>query len=616
MIITVASGKGGTGKTTLAVNLAEYLKTKFKDQKHIRLLDCDVEAPNDKLFLSAEYSEVQDVEVLKPEWNKDNCENCGKCRQVCRYNAIARLPNKTLIFKDLCHSCGACQYVCPGNAITEEAYEIGKIHKSKNNGLDFIYGELNIGEIASPALVNAVKKNIDYSAVNIIDAPPGTGCSVVATLEGSDIAVLITEPTPFGLHDLKLAVLMTAKMKIPFGIVINRSDGNDKIITDYLDEHNIPLLGRIPFDRQYAEAYSNGKLLVEEFDEVRDLMGKIYAQCGDVISSPADLKGLFSETKELEIKDSELAEKFNNSEKTVTVGNKKEVMIISGKGGTGKTTISASFSYLAHRDNIKAVFEDCDVDAADLHLLLKPEVALKNDFSGGKLSIINEQACNGCGKCISLCRFDAIGLDENQRVKINELKCEGCGFCIIACPNSAIYEKDQINGQEFISQTSYGEMSHAELGIAEENSGKLVTRVRNNAQKLSGTFSRDLILGDGPPGSGCPVIASITGIDVAVIVTEPTMSGMHDMMRVLELAKHFKVKTKVIINKADLNQKIASKIKISAMSYDSEVIGEVTFDRTINEALMNGDIIASYNKGKACKDIEKAWNKLKDSFKF
>jgi len=270
MILTIASGKGGTGKTTLAVNLSEYLMGNYLFKEKVRLLDCDVEAPNNHLFISADYSVTEEITEKKPVWNAEKCTGCGKCKEVCRYNAIAIVFKKILIFQDLCHSCGACKFVCPSGAITEEEYPIGKVlNSSESSNPFFAYGLLNVGETATPSMVKAVKKHISSSACNIIDAPPGTGCSVVVALEKSDVALLVTEPTPFGLHDLKLAVELTYKLNIPTGVVINRSDGNDHIIIDFLDKYNIPLIGKIPFDRKYAEAYSRGEILVNSFPEIK-----------------------------------------------------------------------------------------------------------------------------------------------------------------------------------------------------------------------------------------------------------------------------------------------------------------------------------------------------------
>ena len=482
MIITIASGKGGTGKTTLALNLAEILEKQNEYENGVVLLDCDVEAPNDKLFMdNVKFDEIK-VEELKPVWHSENCKNCGKCKEVCRYNAIARLPNKTLIFKELCHSCGACHYVCPNGAIEEEPYEIGKIFISSRENFQLVYGELNIGETSAPKVVKAVKNYAKGKALNIIDAPPGTGCSVVAALQDSDFTILVTEPTPFGLHDLRLAAQMVQKLGIPFGVVINRSDGNDYLIERFLTEFNIPLLGRIPFDRKYAEAYSAGKILVNEFPEITEIFKDIYKKSVDEINSFSKIKEI--QSLKYNINSGLMHEKLK-SDNVAALTKAKEIMIISGKGGTGKTTVSAAFSYLARKDKINAVFEDCDVDASDLHLLLKPSIFEKKEFSGGKTAEIISEACNSCGLCVEHCRFDAIEFSKSGKFIVNEIKCEGCGLCLLVCPHSAVIDEVKVNGYEFMSETEFGFMSHAELGIAEENSGKLVSAVKKSAEEIS-----------------------------------------------------------------------------------------------------------------------------------
>ena len=603
MILTIASGKGGTGKTTLAVNLCEYLTDNLSIKESIRLLDCDVEAPNDNLFIKADFSTTKEVTEKKPEWDSDKCTGCGKCKGVCRYNSIAIVKGKVLIFNDLCHSCGACTFICPNGALPERDHPVGKVFTtSTNRNPFFAYGLLNVGETATPSMVKAVKKHISANAFNIIDAPPGTGCSVVAALENSDVAVLVTEPTPFGLHDLKLAVELTNKIKIPTGVVINRSDGNDHIILDFLKKYDIPIIGQIPFDRKYAEAYSRGEILVHSFPKIKKQIIKIYTNILKLSKTPFS-QFTIPVLEEVECLGShEQIDKIKNSDSNIIP---KEVMIISGKGGTGKTTISAALSVLSgnETDNNK-VFADCDVDAADLHLLLKPEVIEKHEFSGSNVATIKFEECIGCSICAELCRFDAIDKFENK-FKINELKCEGCGLCLIACRDKAIAEKEKINGQWFISNTAHGQMVHARLGIAEENSGKLVSIVRTNAAKLAEKTEKGWILGDGPPGIGCPVIASVTGVDIALVITEPTVSGIHDMTRILQLIRHFRINAMVVINKADLNLKMVGKIKAAARSFNVDVIAEIPFDRNINDALVAGKTIIEYGKGTAYNEIEK-----------
>ncbi len=281
MIISVASGKGGTGKTTVAVNLALSLQ-------NVQLLDCDVEEPNAHLFLNPTISIKKVATIPIPQVDESLCDYCGKCREVCAYNAIAVFPGDenrkgsgVLIFPHLCHGCGGCTLLCPQNAIHEVDKEIGVIEAGTCGDMHFVHGKLHIGEIMSPPLIRQVKQYIYQSRTVIIDAPPGTSCPVIGSVKGSDFCILVTEPTPFGLHDLVLAVEVLEKMKIPFGVVINRSDIGDEGVDSFCRSKNIPILMHIPFDKEIAFLYSNGIPFVTEKKEYlqkfADMFGAIIA---------------------------------------------------------------------------------------------------------------------------------------------------------------------------------------------------------------------------------------------------------------------------------------------------------------------------------------------------
>jgi MinD superfamily P-loop ATPase len=605
--LTVASGKGGTGKTTFAVNLAYALADKGEK---VRLLDCDVEEPDDHLFVKPKFSEDLPVNVLKPELIADKCTGCGKCAEACTYNAIAVVKGKVLIFNELCHSCGVCSYVCPEGALQEQPYTIGTVQTALN-GTDgreqrfpFVHGLLNIGEALAPAVVRQVKEHIDPEAVNIIDASPGTSCPVVEAVRGSDVAVLITEPTPFGLNDLKLAVSLALQMGVPTGIVVNRSDGTDQIIEDYAETIGVPIIGRVPFKRVYAETYSEGGLLAAVFPEFKKNLTSIYRRIeqmtGREVPPVPEEEGI----RVVQKPSVELAQE--------STGELREIAVISGKGGTGKTTVVSSLALLSHNK----VLADNDVDAADLHLLLAPSTYEAHEFVGGKSYTIDPARCTGCGQCAESCHFNAIfrenpaGDSGTISYKIDDLACEGCSLCKYVCPVDAIDSHENITGKWFLSETRYGPMAHARLGIAEENSGKLVTQVRRKASELARERSCDKILADGPPGTGCPVIASVSAVDLVLIVTEPTVSGVHDMERVLRLSAHFGVPSLVIINKADLNASQTQRIRMLAEQADSRVIGEIPFDHNVNEALMNGRTIIEHGRGPACEALRALWETL------
>jgi len=275
MIISVASGKGGTGKTTIAVNLALSLN-------NVQFLDCDVEEPNAHIFLKPEIKGRSSAFIPIPEVDEAKCNTCGKCREVCAYHAIAVIPSSdgekgsVLIFPHLCHGCGACSLLCPQKTIKEVNKEIGVIEIGMSQNIQFVHGTLNVGQILSPPLIGQVKEHINPTRTVIIDAPPGTSCPVIAAVRQSDYCVLVTEPTPFGLNDLVLAVEVLRKLKIPFGVVINRSDIGDAKVDKYCQDNRIQILLRIPFDREIALLYSRGIPLVQEKAEYKEKFQKMF----------------------------------------------------------------------------------------------------------------------------------------------------------------------------------------------------------------------------------------------------------------------------------------------------------------------------------------------------
>jgi MinD superfamily P-loop ATPase len=273
MIISVASGKGGTGKTTISTNLAASLS---RAGRKVQYLDCDVEEPNGHIFLKPEVETSEDVTVGVPEVDMDKCTGCGKCGRLCQYSAIICLKDKPLVFEQLCHSCGGCMAICPVGAITEKQRKIGIAEFGKSNGTYFGHGRLEVGAIQTSALIKYVKKRIKNDVINIIDVPPGTSCPVIEAIKGSDFVLLVTEPTPFGLNDLTLAVDMVRQLKMPFAVAINRSDiGNDAVVR-YCRQENIEVLIQIPNDRKIAESYSRAVMLVEAMPDYKQKFLKLY----------------------------------------------------------------------------------------------------------------------------------------------------------------------------------------------------------------------------------------------------------------------------------------------------------------------------------------------------
>jgi MinD superfamily P-loop ATPase len=281
----------------------------------------------------------------------------------------------------------------------------------------------------------------------------------------------------------------------------------------------------------------------------------------------------------------------------------RQITVLSGKGGTGKTTITASFAVLAK----KAVVADCDVDAPDLHMLLHPEIIETQEFKGSKLAVIDEARCIKCGLCREKCKFNAV----TENFTIDSLSCEGCSVCTIICPTNAITLTERVSGHAYISKTKYGFMAHAMLSPSEANSGKLVTLVRQNAKILAEKENCNFIIIDGPPGIGCPVIASVTGVDAGLVVTEPTMSGIHDLKRALQLLEHFNVQPFVCVNTYDINKDNAEKIESFCKENGIDVIGKIPFNPIVTEAMVNGKTIIEYSPRSAvAKEIEGIWKKL------
>jgi MinD superfamily P-loop ATPase len=284
----------------------------------------------------------------------------------------------------------------------------------------------------------------------------------------------------------------------------------------------------------------------------------------------------------------------------------KEIVIISGKGGTGKTSIIAAFASLVENK----VLCDADVDAADLHLIMDPEIKEHHDFESGHTAIINQDKCTECGLCRDLCRWDAISED----FVVDSIECEGCGVCYYFCPEKAIDFPLNTCGEWYLSETRFGPMAHARLGIAEENSGKLVTLIRQEGKKLAEKNNLDLLLTDGPPGIGCPVIASLGGATAVLIVTEPTVSGRHDMERVAELSAFFKIPAMMCVNKFDLNPSAGEAIEAFARERDISVIGRVPFDPVFTKAMVQGKTIVEFDsQSEGCVAVKSIWETVAQS---
>jgi MinD superfamily P-loop ATPase len=279
MIISVASGKGGTGKTLVATNLAFSLV----DRDRVQLLDCDVEEPNDHIFLKPVITKSEPVYIQVPKIDKNRCTYCGKCAEVCAYNAMAVFPEHVLVFPELCHGCGACSYLCPENAISEEGKDIGIVESGHSDGIEFVQGKLKVGEAMAPPIIRKVKEYANNDGTVIIDVPPGTSCLVVEAVKDSDFCLLVTEPTPFGLNDLALALETVRELNIPCGIVLNRAGIGDSKVEEYCEKEDIPMLLTIPLDTEIARLYSRGVALVEGMPQWKESFIELLERIREIV---------------------------------------------------------------------------------------------------------------------------------------------------------------------------------------------------------------------------------------------------------------------------------------------------------------------------------------------
>ena len=492
--------------------------------------------------------------------------------------------------------------MCPEDAIVEGPKEIGVVRTGRSGDVRFGDGLVKtaVGGV-SPRVIAELKKR-HTEGVILLDSPPGTACATVESVKGADLCLLVADPTPFALHDLRLSVNMCRQIGLEPAVVVNRAGLDDTDLRDYCRRAELDIVGEIPDERRIAEVYSVGDMLVERLPEYRRYFEPILERTQALAreSRPAKthlLEPLFKTGGR-----SARAAKPNPE-----APRPAEIVVISGKGGTGKTTLTACFAQLAD----KAVISDCDVDAADLHLLLDPEVREEGDFVGGVTVEINPEACTRCGKCAEHCRFDAIVPTEDGGYAVDPTACEGCGVCGIVCPADATRAHDAVNGRWFVSSTRFGPMSHAMLGLAEENSGRLVTLVRDLAVELAAeepVAERAVI--DGSPGMGCPVIASLSGAKYAVVVTEPTVSGLHDMERVLDLTRHFRVRTGVIVNKADLNADMASRIETTSREAGADDLGALPYDPAFTQAQLQRQTLLEAAEGPTAEQVRELWTRV------
>ncbi len=573
MYIAIASGKGGTGKTLIATNLVEVIE-------RASFADADVEEPNGHLFLRPEIYKREDVYIKIPEVDYDRCTGCGVCAEHCQFNAIAVVKGKVILFRELCHSCGVCSFVCPEDAIQEVKHIAGEIRIGEfNDGRRFVDGKLSVGQLRSSLVIEKVVELVENEEMVILDAPPGASCSVISATHKADVCLLVTEPTPFGLHDLKIACEMLAKLRVPYAVLLNRADIGDDSVERYCQDRGIPILERIPFEREIAETYAEGELITRKKLEWRELFEGLAHKVIDISN--------YILPEQIEVEE-EIFKPQVEKKEVVSSGQTVSLAVLSGKGGTGKTMLASCIAGV-WKDKVSC---DADVDAANLGILLRGEVKKRIPFSAGMKAEVIPEFCTGCARCAESCRFNSIIMTDNGIAEIEELKCEGCGLCHLVCPTepNAIIMRRFVTGEITICETPWGHMVTAMLKPGAEASGKLVTEVRENAENLASENNLNSILIDGSPGIGCPVNATLTGTKGVVLVVEPSRSSKHDLERILELLDFFNLPRCVVINRYDLSHKLTEEIEEICEERGITVVGKIPFDRTITESIVSGHI--------------------------
>lgn len=601
MKIAITSGKGGVGKTFVAASLAAVMaKT-----QHIRYIDCDVEAPNAHLFLNPQNIEAQPrtlpcIDGMDPA----KCTHCGRCARVCYFNALIVGKKNAMAFPELCRWCGACQLVCPHDALLVSRRPIGTVYHGQAGNIDLHWAALQAGAGGMTVRLIEQIKRVSDNTVTILDSPPGTSCAVVNTINDADIVVLVADPTRFGQHDLKLSVHLCRSMQILPLVVINRTGiGDIDQLRQWCTAENLPVLAEIPDNRTIAELYSQGQLPIEHMDDLRQLFTRA---AETLMAWPLQQKPACNIKPKIEpfFMQSKTPGTLKTESSPTT--NPIEITVISGKGGTGKTSLAACFTQLAG-----TVVADCDVDAADMHLLFEPTVLDAGEFIGGRVMSIDARACSVCGQCLNVCQWNAI-TKTGSLVAIDPARCEGCGACVEVCLTKAIRTTPTRDGQWYWSAIRCGRMSHATLEPGKENSGKLVTQVRKNAAQKNTAPGESIIILDGSPGTGCPVIASVGGAKAAVIVTEPTVSGLHDLKRILELTEHFKIPAGIVVNKADINPQVADQIAQLATDRRVVLLGQLPYDTVFVQAQQAGKTILEYQpEGECSTNIKRIWKQIK-----
>jgi len=596
MKILIASGKGGTGKTLVATHLAAALG-------NAAYVDADVEAANGHLFLHPDALAERPAEVPVPRAT-DACTGCGACAKVCRFGALAAVKGHVLVFSELCHSCGACLEVCPVGALKWAAHALGTLRTGTYRlgsapAMPFADGRLATGQVRASALIAQVKAAVPETPFTVIDGPPGCSCAAAEAVRGTDVCLLVTEPTPFGLSDLRRAADLVEHLGVPHAVLLNRADLAGTDVRGFCASRGIPVLAEMAYDADLAARYARGRLAydLDRYRRLFDDLAHTITSGNEAFRRPTAGAAPVTLLDDAAVSPPERCTDRPMPEDLV------QVVVISGKGGTGKTSLAASLA--AAR---RAQAADCDVDAGNLHLLLVPRDETREPFSGAAIAVVDAPKCRGCGVCANECRFEAITL--TPRATIDPLRCEGCGLCTIVCPLAGTDEMPlslhpRRSGFASIGPTPHGSLARGDLDAGGEASGRLVTVVRRLAERQAVAETAPHLLIDASPGMGCTVNAGLTGTDLAVAVTEPTQSGLHDLLRALDLAAWFKVPAMVVVNKADLCPEMTAEMRAACAARGIDVVAEIPFDRAVPENLARG-LIPSQGDGPAATALGRA----------
>ena len=554
MKIAVLSGKGGTGKTLLSVNLAAAAKEAV-------YIDCDVEEPNGHLFFQPKDIESENISIKIPLADEMLCNGCRKCVDFCKFNALVYINHKLIVFDDVCHSCGGCVLFCPEKALSEKEKIIGAVQRGISDKVKVITGILNTGEASGiPIIKKILDETLSSKEFTFIDCPPGSACIVMESIKDADYCILVAEPTLFGVHNLNMIYELIRLFGKPHGVVLNKCLEGENPAEKFCIEKGIKILGKIPFDNELGTLNSNALISVRENKKYREM---------------------FSFLLQFVIEECSM----------------QHLLILSGKGGTGKTTIASAFIKLA---NAKA-YADCDVDAPNLHLVMnQSHQPQRTNYYGMPKAEINVDLCISCDLCRQNCRFNAINIDAEYNV--DYYSCEGCGVCAAICPVAAVSLKPLIAG-ELMLYANRAVFSTAQLKMGSGTSGMLVTEVKK--QLKTAAEDVELAIIDGSPGIGCPVIASLSGVDMVLIVAEPSISGISDMERIIKTAEKFQTKIAVCINKYDTNLANTERIESFCKKLQLPLAGRIPFDSEAVKAINNSRSIIDVDcpSGQAARDV-------------